>query len=117
MYDLEDVVLAVKHAVADYGEDWVDPNAVAGDLCRYNYNHRGEARHCIVGHVLNQYGFTIDEKANLVGVLGLPPRIREGFTEEALRFLSGAQVLQDNKLTWGDVLRNVIDGFIGGDDV
>ena len=113
---------ALEAAVADYGEDFVDPNVGGAGFCAYTYELDGRVCHCIAGRALVELGVPIpDERGDrdvascsLTSSGGGPARRQWAatfpevpyppLTNAAARVLGAAQDAQDVGRTWGDAL-------------
>jgi hypothetical protein len=106
MFKSEKVAQALREVVAEFGEDYVDPN----DMCRYSVD--GKTPACIVGQLV--YKLDPDLFTQLVveeegaGMLSAEDSttLEASFEPRVIQALTAAQATQDLKYTWGEALES-----------
>lgn len=118
--DYHETVELLNRAVAEKGDDYIDPTSHDFIGCAY-FNNDGSPS-CIVGHVLAYAGITAADMGGFNGyaasfvIRHLQPRLT--FTPGAAAVLEAAQRLQDHGTTWrqtADRAANDPDGVL--DDI
>lgn len=110
----DEVVRALRQAVADYGPDWVDPNA-EGAGCTNIYTHNGEVRRCIAAQALHNLGVSDDRLDGQGDVLSTYHALRwldfhgePSGDRAAFDALAAAQAEQEFGATWGTALASAL---------
>lgn len=94
-------------AIADRGADYVyEPDENAAKLGQCNYVH-GDQPGCIVGHVLHQFGVSLETLKQSEGASARSVLSRVApFTNKYVRdLLADVQDYQDNGYSWGESVR------------
>jgi hypothetical protein len=106
---------AIIAAVEEYGPNWVDPNA--GSICLNVYSTKEGPRMCIGAKAAAILGGNIESMSVSSingGPIGLTVHaVGLDVDVDSLMLLSRAQSLQDKGSTWGEVLADVNDFYLG----
>lgn len=103
----------LRRAVAEYGAEYVDPNAADGELCQNVYrNDAGEvAGRCIAAQVLSYHG--IDDETlqgyNDYAIDNVIEKLELSVEAGAEMVLSKAQTWQDRGEPWGTIVQDLCE--------
>jgi hypothetical protein len=119
MITAEQTIAAIIAAVEEYGPNWIDPNA-GGTYpvsCRNVYSTEEGPRMCIGAKAAAILGADIQSMSLSSvnnGPIGLTVHaVGLDVDGDSLMLLTRAQSLQDKGSTWGEVLADVNDFYLG----
>jgi hypothetical protein len=103
--DAEEALALLERAVAEKGENYIDPNSETTGCIYFDYQSHQPC--CIVGHLLHYKGVGYDDLGHSLNMDGPVVGVNEHisiFTDLAQLILVSAQLAQDRGDTWGEAL-------------